>query len=137
MAFQLRLSSTTKTPEQFIVPKQFRTGEGGSTIAALIGAARILMRYKKTRVTVISQAAEDFDFSTATVLYFFNPFEANIPDVVLDKIETDRAGKDLRLAFAMEWTAQRAVFAKHPWLKCYERWIDDVGHTVALYRSVT
>src|SRR3954454_4827340 len=32
---------------------------------------------KKTSVNVYAQPAEEFDYSAATVLYFFNPFEAN------------------------------------------------------------
>ena len=93
------------------------------------------MRGKQSPVEVHSQAAEDFDYSAASVLYFFNPFEANVLDVVLHKLNLDRAGRALRLAFVMESPVQRAVFLKHNWLECYARWDDGAGHPVALYRT--
>jgi SAM-dependent methyltransferase len=93
------------------------------------------IRGKQTPVEVYSQAAEDFDYSDATVLYFFNPFEANVLDIVLRKLDVDRAGRPLRLAFVMESPEQRAVFSKHKWLECYDRWVNGTGHPVALYRS--
>ncbi len=85
------------------------------------------MRGKQSPVEVHLGAAEDFDYSAASVLYFYNPFEANVLDVVLHKLSVDRAGKPLRLAFVLETAEQRAVFLKHEWLKCYVRWDDGVG----------
>jgi hypothetical protein len=85
------------------------------------------MRGKQTPIEVHTQAAEDFDYSAATVLYLFNPFEANILDLVLNKVAADRAGKALRLAFVMESPAQKAVFVKHKWLICDDRWGDGGG----------
>jgi SAM-dependent methyltransferase len=93
------------------------------------------MRGKQTPVEICSQAAEDFDYSAATVLYFFNPFEAYILDIVLRKLDIDRAGRPLRLAFVMETPEHRAVFSKHKWLECYDRWVNGAGQLVALYRT--
>ena len=93
------------------------------------------MQGKQTPVEICSQAAEDFDYSAATVLYFFNPFEANVLDVVLRKVDVDRAGRPLRLAFAFESPEHRAVFSRHKWLECYDRWVNSAGHAVALYRT--
>jgi SAM-dependent methyltransferase len=93
------------------------------------------MQGKQTPVEIYSRAAEDFDYSAATVLYFFNPFEANVLDVVLGKLDVDRAGKPLRLAFAFELPEHRAVFSRHKWLECYDHWVNSAGHAVALYRT--
>jgi SAM-dependent methyltransferase len=93
------------------------------------------MRGRRTPVEVFSQAAEDFDYSAATVLYLFNPFEANILDVVLHKVNGDRGDRPVRLAFVFEKPEQRVVFLGHKWLECYSRWINSAGHPVALYRT--
>ena len=92
------------------------------------------MRGKLTRVEVYTEAAEEFDYSGATVLYFFNPFDAHVLNVVLSKMDADRAGQVLRLAFVMESPAQREVFEKQGWLECYDRWIEG-DHPVALYKT--
>ena len=95
------------------------------------------LRGKRTPVEIYAVAAEDFDYSRDTVLYFFNPFEADILDAVLHKVAADRQMKPLRLAFVMESPEQRAVFDRHNWLECYARWTDGPGHlNYALYRQM-
>jgi len=93
------------------------------------------MRDRQTPVEVCRQAAEDFDYTAATVVYFFNPFDAETLDAVLRKIEIDRTAASVRIAFVMESPAQNAVFQDHGWLECYERFVDTAGHPVALYQS--
>ena len=109
--------------------------EYSSELASIARRNVSRLRGKQSPVEVHSQAAEDFDYSAASVLYFFNPFEANVLDVVLHKLNLDRAGKAMRLAFVMESPEQRAVFLKHKWLECYARWDEAVGPPVALYRT--
>jgi SAM-dependent methyltransferase len=94
------------------------------------------MRGKQTPVEICSQAAEDFDYSAATVLYFFAPFEPNVLDVVLCKLDVDRAERPLRLAFVNETPEHRAVFSSHDWLERYDRWVNSEGQPVALYRTI-
>src|SRR5262249_10001971 len=84
---------------------------------AILNVSR--MRGKQTPVEICSQAAEDFDYSSATVLYLFNPFDANILDIVLRKVNDDRGDGAVRLAFVFEKPEQRAVFLGHKWLECY------------------
>ena len=104
----------------------------------LVAVARENLRTLKNRkapAEIFFQPAEEFDYSSATALYFFNPFEAEILDIVLRKIESDRRGRPLRLAFVMESPAQRQVFAAHTWLERYANWIDGSGHPVTFYRA--
>lgn len=96
-------------------------------------AARL--RGKRATIRIAAQSAETMDYAGATAIYFFNPFEAPILDEVLAKIEADTGGRNLRMAFVMESDAQRAVFARHDWLACHERWQDRAGHPVAFYRT--
>lgn len=93
------------------------------------------LRGRQSPISIFCQAAETLNYTGATALYFFNPFEAPILDEVLSKIRTDTGGNSLRMAFVMESDAQRAVFARHDWLACYERWQDNSGHPVAFYRT--
>lgn len=93
------------------------------------------LRGRVSPILVVCTAAENYDYSEATVLYFFNPFEAPLLDQVLGKIRTDRARRPLRLAFVMESEAQRRVFTNHSWLSCYDRYIDEEGRPVAFYQS--
>jgi SAM-dependent methyltransferase len=106
-----------------------------SQLAAIAKVNVIRMRGRRTPVEVHAQAAEEFDYSSATVLYLFNPFEADILDIVLEKVNSDRAGRPVRVAFVMESAEQRSVFKSHKWLHCYERWVDAAEHANALYRT--
>jgi SAM-dependent methyltransferase len=91
------------------------------------------MRGRRTPILVLSEIAEDFDYSYATVLYFFNPFGAPTLNLVLEKIRTDTSGRPIRMAFVNVTAAQAEVFAKHVWLDGYETWETRVG-SVKLYR---
>ncbi len=94
------------------------------------------LRGRRSPAKILCQAAEDSDYSDASVLYFFNPFEAHLLNRVLEKIRADRRGRPARMAFVMESQEQRKVFSRHSWLACDERFEDQDRHTVALYRSV-
>jgi len=94
-----------------------------------------LLRGKLAPAEVAVTPAEEFDYSSATALYFFNPFEAEILDLVLGKMHADRGAKPLRLAFVMESPAQEAVFRKHQWLVRADHWVTSAGHTCSIYRN--
>jgi SAM-dependent methyltransferase len=98
---------------------------------ARVNVARL--RGRRTPIDLQTMAAEDYDYSDATVLYLFNPFEAEILDTVLKKVRHDRGDRPVRIAFVMESPAQKSVFDIHTWLGCKRRWTDRAGHTVALY----
>lgn len=93
------------------------------------------LRRSASSILICNSTAEQFDYSTATALYFFNPFKAHVLDRVLRKIRADRHGKPVRMAFIMESDHQRSVFAAHPWLMCTQRWSNRSGLRNALYRT--
>lgn len=93
------------------------------------------LRGRKSAVKIISERAESADYSEATVLYFFNPFEPSLLESVLLKIRSDRQRRAIRMAFVMESQAQKDVFALQEWLTCYDRFQDKDGHQVAFYRQ--
>jgi hypothetical protein len=105
-------------------------------LATLARLNVLRMRGKQSPVQVHVGPAEEFDYSSVTVLYLFNPFEAEILDIVLHKVNKHRAGESVRIAFVMESARQRLVFSSHSWLECYDRWTDRAGHTNALYRTI-
>lgn len=94
------------------------------------------MRGRKSPVEIFVMPAEEFDYSSATAFYFFNPFEAHVLDAVLSKIQADCRGNSIRLLFVMESEKQRAIFNLHHWLTCQRRWVGSGGHPTALYRSL-
>jgi hypothetical protein len=94
------------------------------------------LRGRKAPAKILCQAAEEADYSQATVLYFFNPFDPSILDAVLGKIREDRQGRPTRIAYVAESEGHRDVFSSHSWLTCYERFEDDDKHVVAFYRAV-
>jgi len=107
--------------------------EYSSTLADIAERNANRLRGRRSKITIRRQSAETSDYSRATVLYFFNPFESSILDSVLHKIRTDRSLQPTRLVFVMESEAQRAVFSAHTWLTCYERFDDSDRHSVAFY----
>ncbi len=98
---------------------------------ARVNVARL--RGRRTPIDLQTIAAEDYDYSDATALHLFNPFEAEILDTVLRKVRHDRGDRPVRIAFMMESPAQKTVFEIHTWLRCDRRWTDRAGHTVSLY----
>ncbi|MDI7860746.1 methyltransferase domain-containing protein [Rhizobiaceae bacterium n13] len=93
------------------------------------------LKGRRSPARILCQPAETSDYSDATVLYFFNPFEASLLDLVLCKIQADTLGRPMRMAFVMESEKQRDVFCCHSWLTCYDRYKDEDMHSVAFYRS--
>jgi hypothetical protein len=92
------------------------------------------LRGRKSPIEIHTQSAEQCDYSDVTAAYLFNPFEPYVLDKVIGKIAADRKGRPFRLAYIMDSEAQRAILEKHGF-HCYERWIDDEAHPIALYRS--
>lgn len=93
------------------------------------------LRGKQTPVEVHTMAAEDYDYSAATVLYLFNPFEAYILEIVLRKVFRDRSSSPIRIVFENESPAQRAVFASQTWLDCKRRWMGNGGIATSFYSN--
>ncbi|MDB5540724.1 MAG: hypothetical protein JWQ89_2451 [Devosia sp.] len=103
---------------------------------ARANAAR--MRFRRTPITVHEVEAQNFDYSGATALYFFNPFGAVTLDAVLSKLRADTSGSPLRLAFVNIAPHTQGVFALHDWLKLQAFWPAEAGgiHPVAFYARV-
>jgi SAM-dependent methyltransferase len=96
------------------------------------------LRGRRAPVTVENTVAEQFDYSTATVLFLFDPFGAATLRQVLKRIGEDTHGHGVRLAYANP--THDAVFQEQSWLHEREYWSrDDTGceHDVVFYRSET
>ncbi|MBH5401881.1 class I SAM-dependent methyltransferase [Bradyrhizobium sp. CNPSo 4010] len=110
---------------------------------ALVDIAKLnVSRQAHPRIGVWQGAAEDFDYSKATVAYAFNPVEPDVLDLILAKIDRDRINvpfgmrRSFRLAFVMESPAQRAIFASHSWLERYDGFTNSAGQVASFYRSI-
>jgi precorrin-6B methylase 2 len=91
------------------------------------------MRDRRAPIVVHTGAAEDFDYSEATVLFLFNPFGAATLASVLEKVRED-VGGSLRIAYAQ--TTHDDLFQQQPWLEQTDHWeAPDGAPDVSFYRS--
>jgi precorrin-6B methylase 2 len=91
---------------------------------------------RKAPVVVHNGIAEEFDYTEATALFFFNPFGATTLDAVLHKINHDTRQNGVRFAFVNSTVYQDDVFAEHSWLEKYDYWNVErgAGQSVSYYR---
>jgi cyclopropane fatty-acyl-phospholipid synthase-like methyltransferase len=94
------------------------------------------LRGRRAPITVANMVAQDLDYSSATVLFMFDPFGAATLGPVLERIGRDTEGRCLRLAYA---NPRHDTVLKHqPWLTERDFWPkQDSGleHDVVFYRS--
>jgi SAM-dependent methyltransferase len=94
------------------------------------------LRGRRAPITVENKMAQDFDYSTATVLFMFDPFGAATLEPVLERIGRDTEGRSVRLAYANP--SHDTVLQDQAWLAEREFWArQDSGleHDVVFYRS--
>lgn len=103
-------------------------------LAAIAGRNVAKMRGKLSPVEIYTGWAETHDYSDATIIYMFNPFEANILEKVLHKIRRDRKGF-FRIMFVQESDDQHYVFSRERWLTRSIQFVDKTGHPVSIYRN--
>jgi SAM-dependent methyltransferase len=94
------------------------------------------MRGRRAPIEVVNALAQDFDYSTATALFLFNPFGPETLEAVLNRIAKDRRGAPVRFAYA--FPLQDGVFQAQPWLERGEYWQSantGLGKDVIFYSS--
>jgi SAM-dependent methyltransferase len=94
------------------------------------------LRGRRAPVAVANMPAQEFDYSTTTVLFLFDPFGVATLEPVLAKIGKDTQGRSVRLAYANP--THDAVVQRQPWLAGREFWArgkSGLEHDVAFYRS--
>jgi SAM-dependent methyltransferase len=93
------------------------------------------LRGRRAPITVHQRLVNDFDYSSATVLFLFNPFGASTLGNLLEKISRD-AKRGLRIAYANP--QHDDVFERQEWLKPSGKWEAakyGLDHSVSFYRS--
>jgi SAM-dependent methyltransferase len=93
------------------------------------------LRGRRAPILVHQTLATDFDYSSATVLFLFDPFGASTLGPLLEKIGRD-ASRDLRIAYANP--KHDDVFERQRWLERSGQWdaaTSGVEHSVSFYRS--
>jgi SAM-dependent methyltransferase len=101
---------------------------------ARANAARL--RGRRAPISVHRISAADFDYSSTTVLYMFDPFGPDTLEAVLAKIVKDTADHEVRICYANP--THRTVFDRQPELEQTAFWrSEDAGleHSVAFYRT--
>lgn len=106
--------------------------------AARENAAR--MRGRIAPIEVIAGDARAADYGTATALYLFNPFGADVLGAVLDRIEDTMAHNPRAVRIAYTYPRQSHVLAQCGWLEKYAEWPErpdlGVAHGTEFWRSV-
>lgn len=94
------------------------------------------MRGRRAPIEVVNALAQEFDYSTVTAVFLFNPFGPDTMEAVLNRIAKDRSGAPVRFAYA--FPLEDAVFQAQPWLERGEYWDTanpGLDHDVIFYRS--
>jgi hypothetical protein len=91
------------------------------------------MRGRKAPISVQTSTADDFDYSSASVLFFFNPFGEATMVPLLAKIGRE-VTREVRVAYAEP--THDDVFRRQTWLEQTEYWDASEGHgAVSFYQS--
>jgi len=92
------------------------------------------MRYRRARIIITTALAQDYDYSSATVLFLFDPFGAQTCELLLDRVRRDTRGRTVRIAYANP--THQDVFDRQPWLLRTGRWDkSELEHPVVFYRT--
>jgi SAM-dependent methyltransferase len=94
------------------------------------------MRGRRAPIEVANALAQEFDYSSATAVFLFNPFGPATLEATLNRIAKDRAGAPVRFAYSNPM--QDAVFQDQLWLERGEYWHTaktGLEHDVVFYRS--
>jgi hypothetical protein len=80
------------------------------------------IRRPKSRVEIINVSADEYDYTDATAIYLYNPFEAPIMDKVLSQFASSlkRNPRNLKIAYANP--LQEQLFKQTGWLKKTDEW---------------
>jgi hypothetical protein len=98
------------------------------------------VRGKVTPVVPAAVSAERYDYSAATVVYLYNPFNERITSLVIEQLYRSylTTPRTVRVVYANP--VHESVLARHGWLEKYEEWPDDefpvFGYAVSFWRSI-
>jgi len=91
------------------------------------------MRGRRAPISVRTSTADDFDYSSVSVLYFFNPFGEATMNPLLSKIGRE-VTRNVRIAYAQPTNSD--VFQRQAWLEQTEYWdASAVDPSVSFYQS--
>lgn len=93
------------------------------------------MRGRSAPISIQASTADAFDYSSATVLFLFDPFGAATLGPLLEKVRAQARGT-VRVAYANP--THDEVFMRQPWLEMSDRWDREssgMEHSVSFYKS--
>jgi len=98
------------------------------------------MRGRKALIEPVQKTAEDYEYPDATVVYLYNPFNARITDLVMDRLfrSYSQSPRLVRVVYANP--VHETAFERHGWLKKYDEWpaseFPVFGYPVSFWRSL-
>jgi predicted RNA methylase len=98
------------------------------------------VRGKKAAVEIVERSAEEYDFPDATVVYLYNPFNARLTDLVVQKLFLSFSNRPRPLRIVYANPVHEAVMERHGWLEKYAEWPASdfavFGYAVTFWRSI-
>jgi predicted RNA methylase len=98
------------------------------------------MRGRRAPIDPVNKSAEEYDYEDATVVYLYNPFNARVTHLVMEKmfLSHSRCPRPIRVVYANP--VHEMVLRKHSWLEKYEEWpasdFPAFGRSVSFWRSL-
>jgi cyclopropane fatty-acyl-phospholipid synthase-like methyltransferase len=96
------------------------------------------MRGRRAPIEVEAVPADEYDYSSATAIFMFDPFGAATMASVMSKVEHDTEGRGVRIAYANP--TQDEVCRRQQWLGGRQFWDKEetgLEHSVAFYSSLS
>jgi predicted RNA methylase len=97
------------------------------------------VRGRRAIVDPVQGSAQDHDYTDATVVYLYNPFNARITELVMDKLflSYTQFPRAIRVVYANP--VHETAMEKHGWLMKYDEWPASdfavFGYPVSFWRS--
>jgi predicted RNA methylase len=98
-----------------------------------------MLRGKRAPVQPIRMSADEYDYADATVAYLYNPFNARITELVIDRLFESylKQPRTIRVVYANP--VHEYVLRKYNWLEKYHEWpataFPVFGYPVSFWRT--
>ena len=97
------------------------------------------VRGRRAEVNAVEGSAEEYDYSDATIVYLYNPFNARLTGLVVDRLfqSYSKTPRKMRVVYANP--VHETALQNHGWLRKYEEWPADefpvFGYRVSFWET--
>ena len=109
--------------------------EADARLSPIEAANAARVRGRRATVRIVNATVQDFEYTTETAFYLFNPFGATTLRKVLAKVELSLRTHPRLIRIAYVFPAHAALLAECGWLECECLW--QVRHQAGLQHQVS